>query len=88
MSRYDPATPRLAFGVAAIAATAATLGLLVFLPSRMEPDSHVYLALAATTTTQQPRCEGRVILNCADAPDCHVLILPAVAIEAPPYELN
>jgi hypothetical protein len=58
----------------------ATLGLLVLLPSRMEPASHIYLALAARTTTQQPGCNGR-------APDCHAPIrLPAAAIETPPYE--
>jgi hypothetical protein len=47
MSRYDPGTPRLAVDMGAIAMTAATFGLLVVLPSQMEPDRQVYFALAA-----------------------------------------
>jgi hypothetical protein len=60
MSRYDPGTPRLAVGMGAIAMTAATFGLLVVLPSQMEPDSQVYFALAALGGALNAPCEAVV----------------------------
>ena len=43
---YEPSTPRLAFAVAALAMTAITIGLLVVLPSKMEPESQMFVMLA------------------------------------------
>ena len=41
MNRYEPGTPRTALGLAAIALTALTVGLLVVVPAKMEvsPDA-------------------------------------------------
>lgn len=41
MNRYEPGTPRTALGLAAIALTALTVGLLVVVPARMDvsPDA-------------------------------------------------
>jgi hypothetical protein len=60
MSRYDPGTPRLPVGIGAIAMTAATFGLLVVLPSQMQPDSQVYLALAAVAGPLNAPCDAVV----------------------------
>ena len=65
MNRYDPGTPRLAFGLVAIAMTAATFVLLVVLPSKMEPDSREYFALATLTAALSAPCI--VSPACADA---------------------
>jgi hypothetical protein len=51
MHRYQFPTPRIAFGFAAVAMTALTLGTLVVLPSRMESDSQTYGLLAASPRT-------------------------------------
>ena len=36
MNRFDPSTPRATFGIAAIAMTALTVGLLVVVPTKMD----------------------------------------------------
>ena len=48
MFRYQFQTPRFAFGVAAMAMTAVTIGALVVLPSRMESDGQTS-AMAASS---------------------------------------
>lgn len=58
MGRYDPGTPRLAVGIGALAITAATFGLLVVLPSQMEPDRQVHFALAAGAGVLNAPCEA------------------------------
>jgi hypothetical protein len=73
MNRYDPGTPRLASGLAAIAMTAATFALLVVLPSKMEADSQEYVALATISAALSapcivsPACSGAVARDLADA---------------------
>jgi len=37
MNRYESATPRAAFGIAALAMTALVIGLSVVLPAKLEP---------------------------------------------------
>lgn len=46
MNRYDPGTPRAALGLAAIALTALTIGLLVVVPAKMDAGGADTLTLA------------------------------------------
>ena len=48
MNRFEPSIPRAAFGIAAIAMTAITIGMAVLLPSRMEPGDREPGRLAAS----------------------------------------
>jgi hypothetical protein len=48
MNRYKPSIPHAAFGMAAVAMTAITIGLLVVLPANMEPGSQEIRMLAAS----------------------------------------
>jgi hypothetical protein len=66
MNRYDPGTPRIAFGIVAIAMTAITIGLLVVLPSQMESNGHLHFALAAIPAAVHAACDTDVIPACAD----------------------
>ena len=49
MNRYEPGTPRTALGLAAIALTALTVGLLVVVPAKMDvsPDALTLARLKA-----------------------------------------
>ena len=51
MHRYETSTPRVAFGIAAVAMMAITIGVLVFLPASMQSDSHDPDILAAPKVT-------------------------------------
>jgi hypothetical protein len=51
MHRYETSTPRVAFGITAVAMTAITIGVLVVMPARMYADSHDPGALAASEVT-------------------------------------
>ena len=53
MNRYEPGTPRTALGMAAIALTALTVGLLVVVPAKMDvsPDA---LTLARINAAHPP----------------------------------
>jgi hypothetical protein len=64
MSRYDPGTPRLAVGIGAITMAAATFGLLVVLPSQMEPDSQGYFARTAVAGVLNAACDAVVSPAC------------------------
>jgi hypothetical protein len=46
MKRYEPETPRTALGLAAIALTALTIGLLVVVPAKMDAGGPDALTLA------------------------------------------
>lgn len=47
MKRYEPGTPRVAFGIIAVVVTAVTLGLFVVLPAMLEMGiPHAIVALA------------------------------------------
>jgi hypothetical protein len=41
MNRFQPATPRAAFGLFAVAMTAFTLAIAVFAPARMDVDAQL-----------------------------------------------
>ena len=41
MNRYEPGTPRTAFGIAAVVMMTITLGLFVILPAQMEANGQV-----------------------------------------------
>ncbi|MDQ6923388.1 MAG: hypothetical protein M3Z74_04385 [Pseudomonadota bacterium] len=49
MNRYEPLIPRVAFGIAAIAMTAITIGVSVIMPTKMDPDSREPRMLEALT---------------------------------------
>ena len=53
MNRYEPPFPRVAFGFAAVAMTAITIGVLVVLPSKMEPESQEFALLRAASVRQR-----------------------------------
>ena len=39
MNHYEPLSPRVAFGIAAVAMTAITIGVSVVMPAKMDSDS-------------------------------------------------
>lgn len=57
MNPYQPSTPRVMLSFAATAMTVLTIGVLVVLPSRMEPDSRAYAMFAS----------ARAAMPCVDA---------------------
>jgi len=65
---YEPSTPRLAFAVAALAMTAITIGLLVVLPSKMEPESQMFVMLAESGVVKAGSPDDAASRSCVDAP--------------------
>src|SRR5436190_8436654 len=51
MNHYEPSVPRVAFGIAAVAMTAITIGVSVIMPANMDSDSREPRMLAASTVT-------------------------------------
>jgi hypothetical protein len=51
MNRYQPLIPRVAFGIAAVAMTAITIGVSVIMPMKMDSDSPEPRVLEALTVT-------------------------------------
>ena len=51
MIRYQPLIPRVAFGIAAVAMTAITIGVSVIMPAKMDSDSREPRVLAALKVT-------------------------------------
>jgi hypothetical protein len=51
MNIYEPLIPRFAFGIAAVAMTAITIGVSVIMPAKMGPDGHEPRILAASKVT-------------------------------------
>ena len=58
MNRYEPPQPRVACGIAALLMTAATIGLMVVLPSKMEADSQAFAMLAVANASTPNTCAG------------------------------
>jgi hypothetical protein len=54
MNRYEPGTPRTAFGLLAAALTALTIGLLIVVPSRMDAGPSEAVALARARLAKPP----------------------------------
>ena len=63
MNCYQPDEPRLALALAAMIMSALTIGLLVVLPSKMEPDSQAFAMIA--TANANP-CANTLHLRCTD----------------------
>ena len=63
---YEPSTPRLAFAVAALAMTAITIGLLVVLPSKMEPESQMFVMLAESGVGKADSADVLARRSCID----------------------
>jgi hypothetical protein len=59
MNRYKTPIPRVAFGLAAVAMTAITIGVSVVMPARMDSDSSEPRMLEALTVTA-PASTGEV----------------------------
>ena len=59
MNRYEPLIPRVAFGIAAVAMTAITIGVSVVMPAKMDSDSAEPRMLAALKVTA-PASSGEV----------------------------
>ena len=74
MKRYQPPVPRTFLAMAAVALSATTLALLVAVPSKMEPDSTMYIELARADLKLQcqrppdPECLGAPADGNASAP--------------------
>jgi hypothetical protein len=51
MNRYEPLIPRVAFGIAAVAMTAITIGVSVIMPAKMDSDSPEPRVVEALTVT-------------------------------------
>jgi hypothetical protein len=62
MNRYEPGTPRTALGLAAIALTALTVGLLVVVPAKMDvsPDALTLARLKAATPIEVAITPARI----------------------------
>lgn len=56
VKRYQPLAPRPVLAIAAAALSASTLALLVVVPSKMEPESTMYLELARADTVPSLSC--------------------------------
>ena len=54
MNRYQPSIPRAAFGIAAVAMTAITIGVALVLPASMEPGDQEAGRLAASEAVSPP----------------------------------
>lgn len=54
MQRYELATPRLAFGTAAVALAAITLAVLVIIPATMDADAYAQAPMIATSPDARP----------------------------------
>ena len=61
MNRYQTSTPRTAFGIAAAALTAMTIGLAVVLPAQMDAGSAANRTVAAVRTVTPAVTEVSII---------------------------
>jgi hypothetical protein len=66
MNRYEPTQHRIAFGFAAMIMAATTIGLLVVLPSKMEPDSQAFALLGKASLAATDPCAAAINLGCTD----------------------
>jgi hypothetical protein len=51
VNRYEPSSPRVAFGIAAVAMTAITIGVSVVMPAKMDSNSREPRVLASLKVT-------------------------------------
>ena len=84
MNRYEPLIPRVAFGIAAVAMTAITIGVSVIMPAKMDSDSPEPRMLEALTVTA-PASTGDVTgSESIDVVAVHKAGLSAVPCISPP----
>jgi hypothetical protein len=84
MNRYEPLIPRVAFGIAAVAMTAITIGVSVIMPAKMDSDSPEPRMLEALTVTA-PASTGDVTgSESIDVVALHKAGLSAVPCISPP----
>jgi hypothetical protein len=84
MNRYEPLIPRVAFGIAAVAMTAITIGVSVIMPAKMDSDSPEPRMLEALTVTA-PASTGDVTgSESVDVVAVHKAGLSAVPCISPP----
>jgi hypothetical protein len=68
MNRYQPSSPRLAFGVAAVAAAAITLCTLVAVPALIDGTGTALASTAApTTVAAEPHVDTDSVTRIAEA---------------------
>ena len=79
MNRFDPSTPRTACGIAAIAMTAITIGVMVVMPTRMESGSPDVFALTAAKSATPTATEVVISPACIDVAGVRD---PNVAVQA------
>ena len=58
MKQYESPQPRVACGIAALFMTAATIGLMVVLPSKIEADSQAFAMIAVANAAAPNTCAG------------------------------
>jgi len=82
MNRYQTLIPRIAFGIAAVAMTAITIGVSVVMPARMDSDSPEPRMLDALTVTA-PASTGDTGSESVDVVAVHKAGLSAVPCISP-----
>jgi hypothetical protein len=82
MNRYEPSIPRAAFGIAAVAMTAITIGVSVIMPAKMDSDSHEPRMLAASkvaTPASTHVATGSATTDVAAVHERGVSMVPCIA---------
>ena len=79
MNRYETSIRRIAFGIAAVAMTGITIGVLVVIPAKMDSDSREPRMLAASNVTT-PAITGVV----TDSATIHVVAVRDSGLSAVP----
>ena len=68
MHRYEPSTPRVAFGIAAVAMTAITIGVLVVMPAKMQSDGHASMGTTLASASADTDTKVEVATGLATTP--------------------
>ena len=82
MNQYEPSVPRIAFGIAAVAMTAITIGMSVIMPAKMDSDSrepHMLAASNVTTPASTDVAAGSASINVAAVHEPGLSTIPCSA---------
>jgi hypothetical protein len=79
VNRYQPSSPRVAFGIAAVAMTAITIGVSVVMPARMDADSSEPRVLEALKVTAPASTDVVTGSESIDVVAVHEAGLPTVS---------
>ncbi len=82
MNHYEPSVPRVAFGIAAVAMTAITIGMSVIMPAKMDSYSREPRMLAASNVTIPASTDvaaGSASITVASADEPGLSTVPCVA---------